>query len=106
MTNQESTQAPQATRVPRMVRGSVVVQRRRCGKPNCRCADGVSLHETTALSYADAGRTRTLMIDAADLAAVRRSVGRYRQARAKLDAEADAGLATLLDARAATRRNP
>ena len=106
MTNQESTQAPQAIRVPRMVRGSVVVQRRRCGKPNCRCADGVWLHETTALSYADAGRTRTLMIDAADLAAVRRSVERYRQARAKLDAEADAGLATLLDARAATRRNP
>ena len=106
MTNQESTQAPQVTRVPRMVRGSVVVQRRRCGKPNCRCADGVSLHETTALSYADAGRTRTLMIDAADLAAVRRSVQRYRQARTKLDAEADAGLATLLDARAATRRNP
>ena len=106
MTNQESTQAPQVPRVPRMVRGSVVVQRRRCGKPNCRCADGAWLHETTALSYADAGRTRTLMIDAADLAAVRRSVQRYRQARAKLDAEADAGLATLLDARAAIRRNP
>ena len=70
MTNQESTQTPQVTRVPRMVRGSVVVQRRRCGKPNCRCADGVSLHETTALSYADAGRTRTLMIDAADLVCV------------------------------------
>jgi hypothetical protein len=42
------------------------------------------------------------MIDTADLAAVRRSVERYRQARAKLDGEADAGLATLITARAAT----
>ncbi|MGH2604740.1 MAG: DUF6788 family protein, partial [Dehalococcoidia bacterium] len=36
-----------APRVPRVVRGSVVVHRRRCGKANCRCADGESLHETT-----------------------------------------------------------
>ena len=97
MATQESTQ------VPRLVRGSVVVQHRRCGQPNCHCADGQELHETTALSYSDAGRTRALMIDAADLAAVRRSVERYRQARAKLDGEADAGLATLIAARAATR---
>ena len=93
----------ESTQVPRLVSGSVVVQRRRCGKPNCHCADGQERHETTALSYTDAGRTRTLMIDAAALAAVRRSVKRYRQARAKLDGEADAGLATLITARAATR---
>ncbi len=36
---------------PRMIRGSVVVQRRRCGKPNCRCAAGEQLHESTVLSY-------------------------------------------------------
>ena len=104
MATQESTQVPQVPQVPRLVRGSVAVQRRRCGKPNCHCADGQELHETTALSYSDAGRTRTLMIDAADLAAVRRSVERYRQARAKLDGQADAGLATLITARAATPR--
>ena len=28
---------------------------RRCGKPNCRCADGEQLHETTVLSYSEAG---------------------------------------------------
>ncbi len=27
-----------------MIRGSVV-QRRRCGKANCQCADGEALHE-------------------------------------------------------------
>lgn len=87
-----------------MVRGSVVVQRRRCGKPNCHCASGQALHETTALSYSEAGRTRTLMLDPAQLAAVRRAVERYRQARAKLEAEADAGLAALITARVVARR--
>ena len=56
------------------------------------------------LSYSEAGRNRTVVLDAAQLAAVRRAAGRYRQARAKLDAEADAGLAALLTARAVARR--
>ena len=30
----------QASGLPRMIRGTVVTQRRRCGKPNCHCADG------------------------------------------------------------------
>jgi hypothetical protein len=34
--------------VPRLVRGSVVVQKRRCGKANCHCASGVALHEGNA----------------------------------------------------------
>ena len=40
---------------PRLVRGSVVTHRRRCGKPNCRCADGQALHETTVLSWVRKG---------------------------------------------------
>ena len=39
---------------PEMIRGSVVVHRRRCGKPNCRCAGG-DLHEATVLSYSERG---------------------------------------------------
>ena len=93
-----------STRVPPLVRGSVVVQRRRCGKPNCHCAAGEALHETTALSYSQSGRTRTLMLDGADVAAVARAVARYRSARAKLDAQADAGLTALITARARSRR--
>jgi len=42
---------------PEMIRGSVVVHRRRCGKPNCRCAAG-DLYEATVLSYSERGRTR------------------------------------------------
>jgi hypothetical protein len=87
-----------------MIRGSVVVQRRRCGKPNCRCADGQQLHETTVLSYSEAGRSRTVMLDPADVKAVRAGVERYRSAQARLEAAGNAGLAALLSRRAGARR--
>lgn len=87
-----------------MIRGSVVVQRRRCGKPNCHCAHGEELHEATVLSYSKAGHSRTLMLDPADVAAVRAAVERYRTARARLEGQGDAGLAELLTRRTAARR--
>jgi len=96
--------AVSSRQVPRMVRGSVVVQRRRCGKPNCRCAGGEHLHEATVLSYSEAGRSRTVMLGPADVAAVRAAVERYRAAQARLEGEGDAGLAALLARRAAARR--
>jgi hypothetical protein len=86
-----------------MIRGSVVVQRRRCGKATCRCADGQSLHEATVLSYSQAGRNRTLMLTPDRVEAVTAAVARYRAAQAQLEAKADAGLAEML-ARAAARR--
>ena len=89
--------------IPRMIRGSVVVQHRRCGKANCRCADGQSLHEATVLSYSKGGRNRTVMLAAEDVAAVTAAVARYRAAQAELEAKGNAGLAALLS-RAAARR--
>ena len=90
--------------IPRMIRGSVVVQRRRCGKPNCRCADGQQLHEQTVLSYSEGGRSRTVILDPADVKAVRAAVDRYRAAQGRLEAAGNAGLAALLSRRAAARR--
>ncbi len=84
---------------PRMIRGSVVVQRRRCGKSNCRCADGQALHEATVLSYSEGGRNRTVMLGAAQVAGVRAAVARYRGAQAKVEEAGNAGLAALLAAR-------
>ena len=81
--------------VPPLLRGSVVMRRRRCGKRNCRCADGEQLHEAPALSYSDRGRTKIVLLDDADVAAVTAAVARYRAAAAELDAEAGAGLAAL-----------
>lgn len=82
--------------VPGVVRGSVVVHRRRCGKPNCRCADGVDLHESTVLSYSEGGRTKFVMLPAAEVAAVRAAVERYRAAKSRVEAQGDAGLAELV----------
>ncbi len=91
------------TPMPRMIRGSVVIQRRRCGKPTCHCADGQTLHETPVLSYSQDGRTRTLMLAADEVAAVTAAVERYRAAQARLEAQGNAGLAALA-ARVAAQR--
>jgi hypothetical protein len=87
-----------------MIRGSVVVHRRRCGKPNCRCtAGGDALHEATVLSYSEQGRTRFVMLPAAQVPAVRAAAERYRAAQAKLEAQGEAGRAALIVALAADR---
>lgn len=84
-------------KIPRVIRGSVVLHRRRCGKPNCRCVDGVDLHESTVLSYSQAGKTRFVMLPPDAVAAVRAATGRYQQAKETLEAQGDAGLAGLIE---------
>ena len=73
-----------------MIRGSVLVQRRRCGKTSCRRTDGVSLHESTVLSYSEDGRNRTIMLAADQVDPVRAAVDRYRAAQAKLEVAGNA----------------
>lgn len=90
--------------LPRMIRGSVVTQRRRCGKANCRCADGSTLHESTVLSYSTGGRNRTVMLEPGEIAAVGAAVVRYRAALAKIERDGNAGLDALLTRRATARR--
>lgn len=85
-------------RASRYLRGSVVVNRRRCGKPTCRCSAGTALHETTVLSYSEAGRTKFLPLRPEQVPAVRAAVGRYRAAQAALEEKANAALAGLVEA--------
>lgn len=92
-----------ASRFPRKIRGSVVVQRRRCGKGSCRCADGKQLHESTVLSYSTGGRNKTVMLAPDEVDKVRAAVERYRTAQAALEAEGNAGLTALLANKAAAR---
>jgi len=80
-----------------MVRGSVVVHRRRCGKPTCRCAGGEQLHESTVLSYSERGRTRFLMLPPGEVAAVRAAVERYRAAQTRLEIQGEAGRAAWIE---------
>ena len=42
---------------PSLIRGSVYLLRRKCGKANCRCQEGY-LHESWVLSVPDKGRKR------------------------------------------------
>jgi hypothetical protein len=81
-------------RLPRLVRGSLITLRRRCGKPNCRCAGGAP-HETPALSYSFEGRTRTVTLRPEDVPAVHAALERYDRARQRLEDEALAGIEAL-----------
>jgi hypothetical protein len=47
-----------------MLPGSFVAVRRTCGKPNCRCADGVHLHLTFQLSVLVKGQPRSFHVPA------------------------------------------
>lgn len=85
-----------------LLRGSLITLRRRCGKPNCRCATGEP-HESPALSYSHQGRTKTVTLREDDRELVAAALERYRLAREKLEQEAEAGIETLR-VWAATRR--
>src|SRR5664280_820193 len=87
---------------PRVLPGSLITLRRKCGNAGCRCATGEP-HETPALSYSVGGRTKMLTLRAEDVPAVAAAVARYRTAVKALEAEARAELAALLDAVAARR---
>lgn len=80
---------------PRVLPGSLITLRRKCGKPSCRCATG-SPHETPALSYSIGGRTKMLTLATEEVPAVAAAVARYRKAVKALEAEARAELDALV----------
>jgi hypothetical protein len=61
-------------------RGSFVTLHRKCGKPNCHCAQG-ERHPTEYLSTRQKGRTRLIYIGADIKEKVAEEAGRYRQFR-------------------------
>ena len=66
--------------------GSVYTLKRRCGKPNCRCATG-ELHHTEILSYRGGPRPRNITPPPGQLRGVKQGTEayrRFRQARAQL----------------------
>jgi hypothetical protein len=84
--------------------GSLYTLRRKCGKPNCRCARG-QLHESTVLSYRGQGRPRNVSPSPGQLGTLRTMTHAYRrirQARAKL-VRWQRQLLTLVDAIEAAR---
>ena len=86
-----------------LLRGTLIMFRRRCGKPNCRCAAG-NPHESPALAYTESGRTKTLTLTNAEVSEVAAALARYEKARSDLDQAADAGIADLRIRLAAPRQ--
>lgn len=77
-----------------MLRGSLIVLRRRCGKNQCRCAAGQP-HQTPALSYSLQGRTQIQTLSPDLLPHVRKALADYRQALTQLDRQTERGIAWL-----------
>lgn len=61
-----------------MVQGSFYLLRRKCGKPNCRCASGL-LHESWVLTRSEAGKDRIYSVPDEERALIRRQAGEYRR---------------------------
>lgn len=74
-----------------LLRGSLIVLRRRCGKLTCRCAKGKP-HETPALSYSLKGTTRILTLREEDVRFAKAALARYHEAGSLLDHQALAGI--------------
>ncbi|MFN2119908.1 MAG: DUF6788 family protein [Anaerolineales bacterium] len=67
-----------------MMRGTLLVRTRRCGKANCRCARGEG-HESLFLVISENGRTRQLFVPKDWESRVRRWVEDYHRARDLLE---------------------
>lgn len=66
--------------------GSLYTLRRRCGKPNCRCAEG-QLHASTVLSYRGEQKPQTITPPAGQIDTLKTMTDeyrRFRRARAQL----------------------
>lgn len=87
---------------PRVLPGSLITFRRKCGKANCRCQTGAP-HESPALSVSVAGRTKIVTLTPEEVPAVAAAVARYRSTVKALEAEARGELDGLL-ARVKARR--
>lgn len=76
-----SAMAPTLRRLQRsepMVQGSFYLLRRKCGKPNCRCARG-QLHPAYVLTRSQAGKDRLYPVPKAQRAEVRKWAAEYRR---------------------------
>ena len=67
-----------------VIRGTLLVRRRRCGKVNCRCARGDG-HESLFLVISENGRTRQLFVPKDWESRVRLWVEDYHRARVLLE---------------------
>ena len=83
-----------ASTQPILVRGSLITLKRKCGRPNCRCADGEP-HETPALSYSLDGGTKMVTLRTEDIPRVKAALRAYQRAAKQLEQQALRGIRQL-----------
>ncbi len=71
-------------KIGRVMKGSIVIVRRYCGKSNCRCRKGFK-HRSLYVSQANKGKSRLVYIPKRSEAEVRRLIGNYRKLKAALE---------------------
>jgi hypothetical protein len=79
-----------------MLPGSFVERNRSCGRPNCRCADGKSLHRQYQISVLIDGQPKALNIPAALAEKVRQKIEMRRRFDAAATTICDINLKRLL----------
>ena len=90
-----------------MVPGSLYLLRRKCGKPNCRCAQG-PLHASWVLTRSESGQSRLYSVPQDQRGRLRPLTQEYRRwqlARARL-VKQSAALLTMIDPLAEGRLQP
>ncbi len=90
-----------------MVPGSLYLLRRKCGKPNCRCAQG-QLHGSWVLTRSESGQSRLYVVAKEQRGRLRRLTQEYRRwqlARARLVKQL-AAILRMIDALAEGRLQP
>ena len=86
-----------------MIRGSLVLGHRKCGKPGCVCAKGGEGHPFHYLSISTThARNRIVYVSAAQLEAVEAGVAAYRRAWEILEELSELNLAALKAAKKGT----
>ena len=67
-----------------LLRGSLTIRKKMCGKANCRCATGAG-HSAMYLSYSQAGKVKQLYIPGEYQEMVSQWVAQYKDARSLLE---------------------
>lgn len=71
-------------RIGHVMKGSIVIVKRYCGKPNCRCRQGFK-HRSLYVSRTDKGISRLVYIPKRSEEDVRRLIGNYRKLKSALN---------------------
>ena len=80
----------------RLVKGSLVFNRRRCGKRGCQCATG-ELHESLAFTYKQAGKSVSVHIPTSLETEARKAQNDYRKLKALVEELSSLNLEWLKD---------